>query len=140
MACENGVNRLMINSDSKYVVMGITQWILKWTKDNWKNASGELVKNKDEWVALLSLIESSEIDITWNHVPGHQGIAGDEEADKLALKGAGACGNEERVAEHTSKLIQPTVLVISKSSNQNSEVTNSQEQLQEKILPQMKSP
>ena len=40
IACENGVNRLMINSDSKFVVMGITQWILKWTKNNWKMLAG----------------------------------------------------------------------------------------------------
>ena len=85
---EHNVGRLEINSDSKYVVLGITQWIRQWQRNSWKKSNGEKVKNKDDWAKLLGLVEDSGVDITWNHVPGHSGIAGNEEADALAVQGA----------------------------------------------------
>ena len=35
IACEHNIEHLIINSDSKYVVSGITEWIYKWQKNNW---------------------------------------------------------------------------------------------------------
>ena len=50
---ENNVESLEINSDSKYVILGVTQWSNQWIKNGWKNANGEAVKNKQEWEELL---------------------------------------------------------------------------------------
>ena len=88
IAREHNLDKLVINSDSKYVVLGITQWINQWLKNNWKNASGDKVKNKEDWTRLLSLVGDCDVEITWNHVPGHSGVAGNEEADSLAVQGA----------------------------------------------------
>ena len=88
IAREHNVAKLVINSDSKYVVLGITQWIHQWQKNSWKNSNGEKVKNKEDWTKLLGLVEDSDVDIIWNHVPGHSGVAGNEEADALAVQGA----------------------------------------------------
>ena len=85
---ENNVESLEINSDSKYVILGVTQWSNQWIKNGWKNANGEAVKNKQEWEELLELTSNNKMVIKWNHVPAHSGIPGNEEADKLALKGA----------------------------------------------------
>ena len=99
------MQRLVINSDSRYVVLGITQWSDQWIKHGWKTSSGEPVKNKEEWVKLLQLVEESNISITWNHVPGHKGISGNEEADKLAVRGANSVIDQKCVeatgTEHT---------------------------------------
>ena len=88
VAQENCIGKLTINSDSKYVISGVTQWSDTWYKNGWKTSIGEPVKNKEEWVQLLKLINDCKISITWKHVPGHDGITGNEEADKLAVIGA----------------------------------------------------
>ena len=46
IAQENHVQRLVINSDSKYVISGITQWSDQWCKNGWKTANDEPVKNR----------------------------------------------------------------------------------------------
>lgn len=87
-AGENNLKELIINSDSKYVVNGVTEWVQKWMDNGWKTSSGEHVKNKEEWTELMNAIKSNNINIKWQHVPAHSGIAGNEEADRLALRAA----------------------------------------------------
>ncbi|MDR1390908.1 MAG: ribonuclease HI, partial [Holosporales bacterium] len=41
-----------IYTDSTYVKNGITIWIDKWKKNNWKSTSGSSVKNQDLWCEL----------------------------------------------------------------------------------------
>ena len=87
-ARDNNLEQLVICSDSNYVVQGITEWIHKWRENQWKTAGGDIVKNKEIWTELYNLTQSVQTRITWKHVPAHSGIAGNEEADKLALKAA----------------------------------------------------
>lgn len=119
IAKENHIDALFINSDSKYVVSGATEWSGNWSKNGWRTSTGEPVKNKEEWVQLLNLIQSSEMSISWKHVPGHSGISGNEEADKLAFQGATQTCNPKRDTELSSKT-QPKVIVISKKQDPNS--------------------
>lgn len=88
LAGENNMQELIINSDSKYVINGITEWTQKWMENGWKTTSGEHVKNKETWMELMNMIKSTNINITWQHVLAHSGNAGNEEADKLALRAA----------------------------------------------------
>ena len=87
-ASENNLTELIINSDSKYVINGATEWVQKWMDNGWKTSSGDEVKNKEEWTQLVNVIKSTNISITWKHVPAHSGIAGNEEADRLAMRAA----------------------------------------------------
>ena len=59
-------------------------------KNNWKTSNGDKVKKQTNknWTRLHSLVLECDIDITWTHVPGHSGIAGNEEADSLTVKRA----------------------------------------------------
>ena len=120
VADANKIEKLVVNSDSKYVVQGITQWSENWCKNGWKTSNGESVKNKEEWVQLLHLVNESNVSITWNHVPGHKGISGNEEADKLAVQGANNQGKNLKSTEGTptnnppSPKVQPKVIVIGK--------------------------
>lgn len=66
--------------------LGITSWVKDWKKNGWKTSTGKDVINKEDFVKLDTLIQG--IDITWMHVPGHSGFAGNEEADRLAREGA----------------------------------------------------
>jgi ribonuclease HI len=76
---------LVINSDSKYVLSGINEWLPNWKKRNWKTAGNKPVKNVDLWKQLDTLTQSH--DIKWVWVKGHSGNPGNERADALANKG-----------------------------------------------------
>ncbi len=76
---------LTINSDSKYVLNGINEWLPNWKKRNWKTASRKPVKNVDLWQALDALTQAHTIEWVW--VKGHSGNLGNERADELANMG-----------------------------------------------------
>jgi len=80
-----GSRKVVLHTDSKYVMDGITSWMHNWKKRDWKTASKKPVKNKDLWQALDKA--SSRHDIQWQWVKGHAGNDGNEEADALANKG-----------------------------------------------------
>ncbi len=54
-------------------------------KRGWKTSARKPVKNKDLWQALDQATDAHEI--TWKWVKGHDGNAGNEEADELANRG-----------------------------------------------------
>ena len=51
--------------DSKYVKLGITEWIHKWMKNSWQTAKKENVKNKDLWIQLNEISKSFNIKWIW---------------------------------------------------------------------------
>ena len=78
--------QIEIYTDSKYVKLGITEWINTWLKNNWKTSKKEDVKNKDLWLELYNLNKS--LDVKWNWVKAHAGNPVNEEVDLLAKKAA----------------------------------------------------
>ena len=48
-------SEIIIYTDSIYVKNGITEWIIKWKDNGWKNSNKKPVKNKDLWVKLNNL-------------------------------------------------------------------------------------
>ena len=77
--------KIILYTDSKYVMDGITSWIHGWKKNKWKTANKKPVKNIELWQELDQLANQHEI--TWKWVKGHAGIPGNERADELANKG-----------------------------------------------------
>ena len=77
---------LTIYVDSSYVHKGATVWSHAWTTNDWKTKGKKDVENRDLWEALLLLLEERKKlgNITWKHIPGHSGIAGNERADVIA--------------------------------------------------------
>ncbi|KAI8430090.1 hypothetical protein MSG28_000511 [Choristoneura fumiferana] len=86
MALKNGVNKLAINTDSQFLIKSATQWIPGWKRRGWKLASGEPVKNEADFRELDSV--QNKLEIKWNYVKAHDGLHGNEMADKLAKEGA----------------------------------------------------
>ena len=80
-----GRRKVILHTDSKYVMDGITEWMANWKKRDWKTANKKPVKNKDLWMALDEATERH--DIKWIWVKGHDGNPGNEEADALANLG-----------------------------------------------------
>jgi ribonuclease HI len=77
--------KVQINSDSKYVLQGITEWMENWKKRGWKTASKSPVKNEDLWRRLDAARTPHEIE--WKWVKGHSGDKGNDKADALANLG-----------------------------------------------------
>ncbi|MFA6585895.1 MAG: ribonuclease H [Candidatus Paceibacterota bacterium] len=80
-------------SDSKYVILGITEWIFNWQKNNWRNAAKKPVLNKELWEELYELTKLFKI--KWIYVEGHNGNKWNERADEIATNFAD--GNEIRL-------------------------------------------
>ncbi|WP_288411062.1 ribonuclease HI [uncultured Sphingomonas sp.] len=92
MAAIEGLNalkrpcRVILSTDSRYVMDGLTKWIKGWQKNGWKTAAKQPVKNAELWQALLAAAKPHRIEWVW--VKGHAGHPDNERADKLASDAA----------------------------------------------------
>jgi ribonuclease HI len=80
-------SEIIINTDSKYVMDGITKWIFGWKKNGWRTADRKAVKNSELWQELD--IEVSKHSIEWRWVKGHSGDKYNDIADELARDAIG---------------------------------------------------
>lgn len=77
--------RVLITTDSQYLVKGMTEWIEGWQRKGWRNSKREPVVNKDLWELLLALTKPHTV--KWNWVRGHAGHVENERCDQLAREG-----------------------------------------------------
>ncbi|MEK7115677.1 MAG: ribonuclease HI [Patescibacteria group bacterium] len=75
-------NKIILRTDSRYVINGITKWIKRWQKSGWIGKNKKPILNQDLWVKLSKIAKNKNI--KWEHVHGHTGIAGNERADFIA--------------------------------------------------------
>jgi len=76
------LKEIKLYTDSVYLKEGITNWISKWEKNNWKTSNKKNVKNIDLWKKLKDLVTSKQIEWCW--IKGHSGDLMNDLADKLA--------------------------------------------------------
>ncbi len=79
-------SKVQIFTDSKYVKLGITEWIHNWKKNGWKTANKQQVKNKELWEELDLLC--SEFEIRWSWVKAHSTDKLNNEVDLIAKETA----------------------------------------------------
>lgn len=98
----SGCGQVNLASDSEYVCNAINlHWIEKWQQNNWMTSGYQGrqpkdVKNKDLWEQLLSIIQqmkSNGLNVTFNHIKGHNGHEFNEQADKLAVAASNDLNN-----------------------------------------------
>ena len=75
-------SQVVLYTDSRYLLDGITQWLPRWKARGWKTADNKSVKNEDLWRALDSQTQRHRIE--WRWVRGHNGHVENERADALA--------------------------------------------------------
>ena len=69
-------------SDSKYVIEGITKWVVGWKNNGWKKADKKEPENLEQWKELDHLKEHfSHLHFEW--VKGHAGHPQNERCDEL---------------------------------------------------------
>ena len=74
--------KILLHTDSTYVMKGMTEWLEGGTARNWKTAAKKPVKNVDLWQRLDDAIARHRVD--WKWVKGHSGVPENERADELA--------------------------------------------------------
>ncbi len=73
---------LIITTDSRYLIEGITRWLPRWKKNGWRKADGKPVLNQKIWHQLDALCQTRTIH--WNWIPAHTGHPENELCDQLA--------------------------------------------------------
>lgn len=76
--------RVTLHTDSEYVKNGVTRWHAGWVRKNWRNSTGDPVKNIDLWQRLLAAAAKHCVD--WRWVRGHAGNVMNERVDELATR------------------------------------------------------
>uniref|UniRef100_A0A671N5J0 ribonuclease H n=1 Tax=Sinocyclocheilus anshuiensis TaxID=1608454 RepID=A0A671N5J0_9TELE len=85
-ARENNFKKVVLYTDSKFTINGITSWVKTWKSNGWRLKGGGAIVNKDDFQKLDKL--NAELEVVWMHIPGHAGYTGNEEADRLSREGA----------------------------------------------------
>src|SRR5262245_51078436 len=49
----DGPGRVIVYTDSTYLIQGITQWVFGWRRNGWRTSSGGDVVNRDLWERLF---------------------------------------------------------------------------------------
>jgi ribonuclease HI len=78
-------SRVVLTTDSLYVMKGIQEWLADWKRRGWKTADRKPVKNVDLWQRLDEAVARHEV--KWQWVRGHAGHPENERADALANQG-----------------------------------------------------
>jgi ribonuclease HI len=84
--------RVLMVSDSEYLVKGIRLWVPKWETRGWKRPGGP-IENLHLWQNLVDAARRHDVQWTW--VRGHAGHPKNEYADHLAVDAA----REQRTSE-----------------------------------------
>jgi ribonuclease HI len=74
--------RVVLTTDSQYLVKGMTEWLAGWIKKGWINSKKEPVLNRDLWERLHALAAVHTVE--WRWVKGHAGHPENERCDELA--------------------------------------------------------
>lgn len=82
--------RVVLSTDSRYVMDGLTKWLPGWLRNGWRTAAKQPVKNADLWQELVAAAAPHQI--RWEWVKGHAGHPENERADKLASDAALVAG------------------------------------------------
>ncbi len=90
--------RVLIVSDSEYLVRGAREWLPGWVSRGWKRKSGA-IENLELWRALHASLARHATQLVW--VRGHAGQVKNEFANDLAVRAAKEQITSEGIAAAT---------------------------------------
>jgi ribonuclease HI len=80
--------KIVINSDSRYVVNNYKNALFYWSKSGWKNLDGRPVENANLWKEFLKQVKRTGRRVDLNWVKGHSKDIHNKAVDKMAKKSA----------------------------------------------------
>jgi ribonuclease HI len=88
--------RVLMVSDSQYLVKGMREWVPAWQARGWSRKGGP-IENLELWRALSASARLHDVEWTW--VRGHKGHPKNEYADHLAVAAARELKTSEGIVE-----------------------------------------
>jgi len=85
LAAKRNRLRVLMVSDSEYLVKGMREWVYGWASRGWRRREG-VIENLALWQDLAEAARLHEVQWTW--VRGHQGHPKNEYANDLAVAAA----------------------------------------------------
>ena len=80
---------LLVYTDSRYLINGITKWVFGWQKNGWKTAAKKDVENRDLWEELFQ--HTAKFNIEWKYIGGRShATPSEQEHQKLESVCVGA--------------------------------------------------
>jgi ribonuclease HI len=80
--------RIIIYSDSQYLVKYISTATFQWSKNHWKNHAGKPVENAEIWKELVKEISKCKKKVDFQWVKGHAKDPHNKAVDKMAKNSA----------------------------------------------------
>lgn len=78
--------RVILYTDSTYLIHGARSWLAAWKRRGWKTAAGGAVQNRDLWEKLEEALGGlAPGALAWHYVRGHSGSPGNERSDEIAV-------------------------------------------------------
>lgn len=71
LQCLKAIDKIQVNTDSRFVIRGLAQWVHFWKHNNWQTAYGTEVKFAKHWQEIEQLCEGKFIEFKW--IKGHSG-------------------------------------------------------------------
>ena len=98
---------LVLRTDSKYLIDGLSSWMPGWKRKGWKTAAGKPVLNQDLWQALD---QARLADVPLRYVKGHSGDPDNDRVDQIAVAySKGTAPRLKRGSQSTPvKAVDPT--------------------------------
>jgi ribonuclease HI len=81
-------SNIVVVSDSRYLISGVTDLLLLWQARNWRSSNGPAIRNQGLWQELIAA--SKRHNVRWQWVRGHSGVPEQESVDRLAAAAARA--------------------------------------------------
>jgi ribonuclease HI len=81
-------DRIVIKTDSRYVVDNFPKAKFEWPRTGWRTRSGAPVANTQQWREFMRLVKKVRIRVDVKWVKGHRKDALNKRADKLAKESA----------------------------------------------------
>ena len=84
LECVGVGGSVVVVTDSNYLRLGITQWIVGWKRNGWRTANRKPVKNQDLWQVLDEVVQGRNV--AWSWVKGHSGDRWNDYVDEMVWK------------------------------------------------------
>ncbi|XP_075223964.1 ribonuclease H-like isoform X2 [Lycorma delicatula] len=103
-ALQHGINKIMVHTESAFVIKCITNWIKNWKENGWKTLYGDEVKNQNTIKKLDNIVNRMQ-NVYWVHVRRHGSEIGNIKAGALAQKGAKLYALQNNIPEYDTDVI-----------------------------------